>query len=210
MSDLFIYTMISGFLISLPPGIVNIIAFERTLNHSFKAGWAIAIGATLAHGVFAALPAFGIVVIGDSEFMQAMLEFVQDNILKLLTLIGIFMFISGVIFLRKEHSEPKEYAITGITLGLLLTLANIGNLATHTAAITLESQATLTFIQASIVVLAVVIGAHIGWLSKLGLVVLFKKQLIRWNVTNFNRVFGWIIIALSTTLLTITTFIAFT
>lgn len=198
MLDIFTHAMFAGFLVATPPGVTQLVAFERTLNRSLGAGWMVAFGATIAHMIFALAAVLGINAASGWGPMVQATEFLHTHKAWLLASVGVMMLCAGIFYYHKKPSQPKLAAEAGILIGITIPLMDIGNFATHAAAISLGGQSSFTVWQIPVVVLAVTLGAHLSWAWKLGFVHLGKRQLQKRNVQNFNRVFGWMLISMAT------------
>ena len=107
------------------------------------------------------------------------------------------MLFMGLLYLAKKPYKPKKAAEAGFLIGIMIPLIDIGNIATHTAALSTNGFLEYTWAQALVVIAAVGIGAHLSWAWKLGFIHLGKGYLMKRNVTNFNRVFGFMLIGMA-------------
>ncbi|MBA44875.1 MAG: hypothetical protein CMF62_12870 [Magnetococcales bacterium] len=197
MLEIATHAALAGFIVATPPGLTQLIAFERTLNRSLLAGWVIALGATCAHLIFAILAVAGISLTSTWVPFGKFAAIILDNKLLILSFLGFMIMLMGLVYLSKKPSPPKTAAKAGFLIGISIPLMDLANLATHTAAVSTNGLLEYTSVQAALVVISLAIGAHISWAWKLGVIYLGKRQLQKRNVQNFNRVFGFMLIGMS-------------
>lgn len=197
MLDLFLYAALAGFIVATPVGLTQLIAFERTLNRTFKSGWKVAMGATLAHAIYATLAVMGIYFTSEWIPFDKLSNFILAHKFSIICFAGLLIMLTGRAYLRKKTTEQHKLAPeTGFLIGLSIPLLDIGNLATHTAAVSTTGVVDYSLTQGVAVVCAVTLGAHLSWAWKLGFVYFGKRQLKKRNVENLNRVFGWFMVVL--------------
>jgi len=117
--------LLTGFLVSLPPGIIMVLCIRRTMNKSLKSGLISGLGATVGNTVVATIAAF---------FLGIILPFVERNLHILKLLFGIFIIILGFYIFLKNHSSQIKTNDTNKKRGLwndfisvfIITLANPG------------------------------------------------------------------------------------
>ena len=197
MFDIFTHGIFAGFIVATPMGLTQLIAFERTLNRSFKSGWLVALGGTCASLIFATLAVCGITLTSDWIPFGRFSELILTHKLEIIALLGMMMFVMGLIYLSKKPYKPTKVAEAGFAIGLMIPLIDVGNIATHTAALSTNGMVEYTIAQAIVAILAITLGVHISWMWKLSVVQLGKRHLLRKNVQNFNRVFGFMLIGMA-------------
>lgn len=197
MLELATHAAIAGFIVATPPGLTQLIAFERTLNRSLLAGWIIALGATCAHIIFAILAVTGISMTSTFIPFGKFSALILENKLLIISFLGCMMMLMGLVYLSKKTSKPKAASKAGFLIGLSIPLMDLANFATHTAAVSTNGFLTYTALQGAFVVIGLGIGAHLSWAWKLGVIHFGKRQLQKRNVQNFNRVFGFMLIGMS-------------
>lgn len=207
MADLLFYAFLSGFLVSVAPGLVNLIAFEKVLNTSFRAAWAVALGGTVGQGIFVTAVIALYVFSGDAQYVQLILGQVEGIVAtakeygSLAGIIaGLLVMLAGVYYLRKKGKE-REYTTAGFIVGLLLTLGSLDYMLTYATIFGMKTGGIISFAEGVFIILATVLGIHLCWLGKISLVQVLKNFLIRHNWTDFNRITGWALIVVGVPLL---------
>lgn len=201
MIDLMIFAFMSGFLVSVAPGLVNLIAFEQVLSASFRSGWAVALGGTAGQAIFVTAVITLYVFYGDSPYVQsiiAQIEGVIDwlrsykNIAAIAA--GVLIILAGFYYLRKQGKE-EENTGTGFVVGMVLTLFSLDYMATYATIYGVKTDGLITPPEAFVIVLATIVGIHTCWFGKIALVQVLKHALIKYNWTDFNRITSWFLLA---------------
>lgn len=200
MLDLMLFAFLTGFAVSIAPGLVNLIAFEQVLNTSFRAGWAVALGGTTGQGIFVTAVLALYVFSGDAAYIQATIAQVEAfisvakdyNHLAAIA-IGALILLGGVYYLRKKDRE-EEHTGAGFILGMVLTLFSLDYMITYATIYGVKTDGYLTLVEAAPILLANIVGIHTCWFGKLALVQVFKNALIKFQWTDFNKITGWFLI----------------
>lgn len=200
MLDLIIFAFLSGFAVSIAPGLVNLLAFEQVLNTSFRAGWAVALGGTTGQGLFVTAVIGMYVIWGDAPFIQTVLTRIE-HVIDLATaynslaavLIGLLVLLGGFYYLRKKGRE-EEHPGAGFLVGMLLTLGSLDYMLTYATIFGVRTDGIISPVAGVLIILATVIGIHTCWFGKIAAVQMFKNVMIRYNWTDFNKITGCFLI----------------
>lgn len=181
--------LIKGFIISIalgvPAGPVGVLTIQNTLKSGFKSGLMTGLGSAAADIVFAAVGAFGVHFISD---------FLIENQDYIAVFGGLLLCFLGVYSLFKkpkqfQTSENQDFCskenVIGFTSAFMISITNPATILAFMLAFSTFSLAeNLTFFDASMLVLGVLIGAIVWWVTLAGLASKYKDRI----KNNTNRI----------------------
>ncbi len=192
--------LLKGFIISIllgvPAGPVGVLTIQNTLKSGFKSGLMTGLGSAVADVVFAVVGAFGVHFISDFLVENQVYIAIFGGIL--LCILGTYSILKKPKALQATESQDlcsKENVI-GFTSALMISITNPATILAFMFAFSTFSLAdNLTFFDASMLVLGVLIGAIVWWVTLAGLATKFKEKIK--NKTNkiLNVICGVIMIA---------------
>ncbi len=186
-----------GFVASIPLGPIGMVCVQRTLTKSQRSGFFSGVGAATADTVFAAIAAF---------FLSVVMAFVERNIDLLRVIGGICVIIVGVsIFLKnpvvqiRRNRAGKGSLWSDYLSGFLLTLANPAFVLVFLALFAtfgISIQGDVSYFSGTGLIVGVLIGASLWWLSLTAGVSLFRKRFRPRHMLYLNRISGALIVGL--------------
>ena len=207
MADLLFFAFLSGFMVTIAPGLVNLIAFEKILNTSFRSAWAVALGGTTGQGLYIIAVITLYVFSGNAAYIQDFLSQVEGIVAAAKQYsslagiaVGLLVILAGVYYLRKKGRE-REYTTAGFFVGLFLTLGSLDYMLTYATLFGVKTGGIISLSQGVLIALATILGVHLCWFGKLAVVQVFKNFLRRHNWTDFNRITGWILLVVGVAVL---------
>lgn len=157
----FLKALAIGFLISMPVGPVGIICITRTLEHGFKAGLAIGLGAACADIIFSFIAGTSLTYISNVlEERALIIQFLGAIILASIALYGLRKEPPQIS--TQEKTSPSYLKATVLTF--LMTLANPLSIISYIAIFSLFSF-NFTLKQMPFVILGIFTGAMLWWTS---------------------------------------------
>ncbi len=183
-----------GLLVSIPVGPVAVLCIQRTMNKGALSGFITGAGAAFADIVYSIIAGFSITLIKD---------FLTDNQAIIRIVASIFLlFIAYRIFfsnpakqLRKLRREGNKF-FSDFATSFLLTVSNpltIGAFGLLYSEFDMVDSSTSS-IEVIVMVVSVVAGALLWWLSLVGIVSIFKKRISLRNLVTVNKVTSVLIV----------------
>lgn len=181
-----------GFLIAAPVGPVGILCAHRTLESGLRSGLSSGLGAATADAVFGGVAAFGLALVADFLLANEVL----------LRLVGaLLLFVIGVRTLIKvvgdqpdpvpRHRFATDYASTfALTITNPITILSFGPVFIAAGAVVQEGQLA----GAWILILGVLIGSALWWLTLCFGVSLFRSRVNDEHMRWINKLSGSLII----------------
>ena len=175
-----------GLLFGVPVGAVGTMTIQRTLEHGGKAGLITGIGSSVADCIYASIGAFGLTLVSDFllKYQTA------------ITVIGggfiIAMGIRSFAGKPQKKSEPqKESAGMGMFLSAFVVgITNPAAILTFLFAFSyFNLTAGMTVLNGALLVLGVLAGTFIWWLSLSFAAGRFREKAVR-HPTALSRIFG--------------------
>ena len=182
-----------GLIITLPTGAVNIMVIQRSFNSGFMPGFTAGLGSVAADTLFAAIAAFGVVVVSD---------FIARNAASIEFLGGMVLVGFGVrVFLSRPHLEPggdrsaigltagfmAAFVMTitnpGAVLGFITIFGNLGSLAPRPG----------DYFGAFLLVAGVAVGATAWWFCLAGGIATMRRDITDRTLRRINRFAGSIL-----------------
>ena len=192
-----------GVLMAAPIGPVNVLVIQRTVARGFWGGLAAGLGAVVGDGLLAAIAAFSVTAISDAMYSNA----------GWIKLVGGFLLVAfGVALLFKrpaltipvgqkshllEHTGiiPQTFFLTVTNPGAILGMAAmIGGLGSLIGGLN-------TYLEALLLVLAVMGGSLVWWLGLSELIATIRHKLTEGRLKLINRIAGTVLIAFGLILL---------
>ena len=192
-----------GVLMAAPIGPVNVLVIQRTVARGFWGGLAAGLGAVVGDGLLAAIAAFSVTAISDAMYSNA----------GWIKLVGGFLLVAfGVALLFKrpaltipvgqkshllEHTGiiPQTFFLTVTNPGAILGMAAmIGGLGSLIGGLN-------TYLEALLLVLAVMGGSVVWWLGLSELIATIRHKLTEGRLKLINRIAGTVLIAFGLILL---------
>jgi threonine/homoserine/homoserine lactone efflux protein len=115
--------LLTGLLISIPPGVIMIISIRRTLSKGLKSGFVTSLGAAAGNTIAAIIAAF---------FLGIVLPFIEENFVLLKIVFGIIIITLGINILIKRTStqfkniKKRKGVWNDFISVFVITLANPG------------------------------------------------------------------------------------
>lgn len=185
--------VISGFILAVPIGPVNLICINRTLSEGRKSGLVVGLGAAAADAVYGYAAAAGLNVI--TEFvLQYEAAFRWGGGL-FISYLGWKTFTSRPQQQTLTKNNPQDfYALFSAIF--FLTLANPITVFTYIATFSSFDITRLisSFTQASLAALGVFLGSSFWWLVLTSIICLFQDKVTPQVLANVNKFAGIIII----------------
>jgi len=192
-----------GVVVAAPIGPVNVLVIQRAVRGGFWAGLAAGIGAVLGDGLLAAIAAFSVTAISNA--MSAYSNWIQFVGGLLLIGFGLALLVArpamtipvGEKSHLLEHMGiiPQTFFLTVTNPGAVLGMAAlIGGLGSLLGGIN-------TYLEALLLVAAVMGGSLLWWLSLSELIATIRHKLTEDRLKLINRVAGAILLAFGLILL---------
>jgi threonine/homoserine/homoserine lactone efflux protein len=192
-----------GLLVAAPTGPVNILVIQRAVTKGFAAGLAAGLGAMLGDGLLAAVAAFSMQAISDVIIANAgWIEWIGGVILMAF---GMALFAArprldvpsderGTVSLHMGII-PQTFLLTvsnpGAILGMLAIFGSFGSLVGGLD----------TYLEALIMVLAVMGGSFLWWLGLSELIATLRHRLTERRLRMINRIAGGVLFAFGAALI---------
>jgi len=192
-----------GVLMAAPIGPVNVLVIQRTVARGFWGGLAAGLGAVVGDGLLAAIAAFSVTAISDAMYSNA----------GWIKLVGGFLLVAfgvALLFTRPaltipvgqkshllEHTGiiPQTFFLTVTNPGAILGMAAmIGGLGSLIGGLN-------TYLEALLLVLAVMGGSLVWWLGLSELIATIRHKLTEGRLKLINRIAGTVLIAFGLILL---------
>lgn len=183
-----------GFAVAAPVGPIGVLCINRSVNDGLKMGVITGCGAAIADGLYGAIAAFGLTFV--SQFLMSHHHWIRF-------FGGIFLAILGIrILLKKPALEtnilaPRKSLLRAFLTTFFLTLTNPMTILAFLAifaGVGLGS-ANKTYMETSLLVLAVTLGSLAWWLILCGSVSLMRHKIELATLKWINRISGISIIA---------------
>ena len=186
--------LLIGIVVAAPLGPVNLIVIRRTLAHGLLHGFFVGLGAAVGDGIFAAITAFGMTALGQ-----------------LIAGYGVGLQIAGALLLlgfgvHTFYSVPQDAppaerqasgrgarlaAATASTFALTMTNpATMLGFAALFAGLGILAEADTGFIAAATVVLGVLAGSTLWWLTISAITSLIHHQITPKRMRQINQASG--------------------
>ena len=189
---LFLKGMFVGFLIAAPVGPVGILCAHRTVETGLVSGLSSGLGAAVADTVFGGVAAFGLAFVAD---------FLVTNEVVLRLVGALLLFAIGVRTLIKvvktkpdpvpRHRIASDFASTfALTITNPITILSFGPVFIAAGAVVQDGQ----LYGAWSLILGVLIGSAIWWLTLCAGVSIFRKRITDEGMRWINKVSGSVII----------------
>lgn len=187
MTLLFLKGLLIGFAIAAPVGPIGVLCIQRSLHHGFRIGLMTGIGAALADGMYGLIAGFGLTAI--SSFLIA-----QQFWIRLIG--GLFLIYLGIKILltpprqntTTHDNEKSAWHALGTTF--FLTLTNPMTILSFAAVFAgLGLASSPNYLDASALVLGVIIGSAAWWVLLCGGVAFFLHH--RLNAKTL-KIINWI------------------
>ncbi len=192
-----------GVLMAAPIGPVNVLVIQRTVARGFWGGLAAGLGAVVGDGLLAAIAAFSVTAISDAMYSNA-------GWIKLVGGLLLVAFGVALLFTRPaltipvgqkshllEHTGiiPQTFFLTVTNPGAILGMAAmIGGLGSLIGGLN-------TYLEALLLVLAVMGGSLVWWLGLSELIATIRHKLTEGRLKLINRIAGTVLIAFGLILL---------
>ncbi|MEZ5923596.1 MAG: LysE family transporter [Hyphomicrobiaceae bacterium] len=191
-----------GILIAAPVGPVNVLCIQRTLEHGFWGGLAAGIGALIGDGLIALVATFGLTAISD---------LILENRTSIKLIGGLLLILFGTKLYRTTARNngdgaasddgghhwviPQTFFLTVTNPGAVLGLfAILGSVTSAVGGIT-------TFAEAGLLVLAVMGGSLLWWMTLARIIATIRHKLTLERLTTINRAAGLILIVFALVLI---------
>ena len=187
----FLKGLIIGIAMAVPVGPIGIMCIRKTLAEGHSRGMIVGLGAATADSLFAGIAAFGLTFVSDMIASQELwLHLVGGGLL-------LFLGIKTIIMKRMETIVPviKKGLLGSYVSAFLLALTNPVTIFAFVAVFAAFGLGErLNFISAGILVLGVLCGSSL-WFLTLGYIAdLFRTKLNSGGLTWVNRISGGLII----------------
>jgi threonine/homoserine/homoserine lactone efflux protein len=192
-----------GLLMAAPIGPVNVLVIQRAAASGFWGGLAAGIGAVLGDGTLAAIAAFSVTAISDVMTAYSGLIQLVGGILLIAFGIGLLVarpklgIASGAKSELWEHTGiiPQTFFLTVTNPGAILGMAAmIGGLGSLIGGLD-------TYLEALILVTAVMGGSLLWWLGLSELIATIRHKLTDSRLKLINRIAGVVLLAFGAVLL---------
>ena len=190
-----------GVLMAAPIGPVNVLVIQRAVAGGFWAGLAAGLGAVIGDGLLAAIAAFSVTAISDVMSAHSG-QFVGGLLLIALGVALLFTRPALTIPLGRKSGLVEHTGIIPHTLFLTVTnpgailgmAAMIGGLGSLIGGLN-------TYLEALLLVLAVMGGSLLWWLGLSELIATIRHKLTEGRLKLINRIAGTVLIAFGVILL---------
>lgn len=194
--DLIIKGIIIGISVSAPLGPIGVLCIQKTLNKGMLAGFISGIGAAAADTLFAAIAGFGLTFISD--FLSSHQLYLRIIGGLFLIFIGFKVFYTNTIKQVRMQRRSKGRAISEFLSVFFLTLSNPITIIFFGAVFAglglVDSNASSA--HATALVLSILTGAVIWWISLAFIVNFFRKKIRLRSLWWINKIAGALIVLL--------------
>jgi threonine/homoserine/homoserine lactone efflux protein len=192
-----------GLLMAAPIGPVNVLVIQRAAASGFWGGLAAGIGAVFGDGTLAAIAAFSVTAISDVMAAHSGLIQFVGGILLLAFGLGLLVARPKLAIASRGKSElwehtgiiPQTFFLTVTNPGAILGMAAmIGGLGSLIGGLD-------TYLEALILVMAVMGGSLLWWLGLSELIATIRHKLTESRLKLINRIAGAVLLAFGAVLL---------
>jgi len=183
MLPLLMKGIIVGLIVAAPMGPVNIIVIHRTITRGRFSAFVTGTGAAIGDGVFAIVAALG---------LTAAQHFIEDNEFWFRLPGGLFMLLLSIYVWRRhphmDNSEDSSGPVRSVVTTFFLTISNPITVAGFAALFVAFGLTTgFNYAAATAVVLGVVAGSLLWWLTLVSIVGLLHGHIEDRHLVIFNR-----------------------
>lgn len=192
-----------GVLMAAPIGPVNVLVIQRAAAGGFWAGLAAGLGAVLGDGTLAAIAAFSVRAIADvMAAYSGVIQFVGGL---LLIVFGVALLLTKPVLTIPVGQKSRLLEHTGIIpQTFFLTVTNPGailGMAAMIGALGSLIGGLNTYLEALLLVLAVMGGSLLWWLGLSELIATIRHKLTEGRLKLINRIAGVVLFAFGVILL---------